>query len=206
MTPSPNDPVMLRYRCAEQPEVFDFLRASFSSHESARIIGQWDWKYENNPFNPPEGPIVFITRQGSKMVSLVAGFRLPSWVAGTECEIENLGTWVVHPDYRRQRIWRRVDNEQIFGAPIAISWGRRLSARIGAKIGWSPTRMNAAVRILDAAQLIKHFSGSSVLASLSAAAHAAIRVISRPFRRNAGHISIVRLERIDERCDALWER
>ena len=206
MTPSPNDPVMLRYRCAEQPEVFDFLRASFSPKESARIIGQWDWKYENNPFNPPEGPIVFITRQGSKMVSLVAGFRLPSWVAGTECEIENLGTWVVHPDYRGQRIWGRVDNEQIFRAPIAIAWGRRQSARIGSKLGWAPTQMNAMLRILNPAQVIEYFSGSHVLASLGAAAHAATRVITGPFRRSARHSSIVRLERIDERCDALWER
>jgi hypothetical protein len=206
MTAVANDPIMRRYHPTDQPEVFEFLRASFSAEESARIIGQWAWKYESNPFNPPEGPIVFVTRQGTKVVSIVAGFRLPAWIAGSLCQVENLGTWVVHPDYRRQGIWWRVDNRQVYQAPIAIAWGRRLSAHIGTKGGWVPSQMNAMLRILDPGQMIEHFSGSRVLASLGAAAHTATRVITYRFRHSPfRNDTAVRLGGVDERCDSLWE-
>ena len=202
-----DDPTLQRYRPADRPEVFDFLRATVSPAHSARSIEQWDWKYETNPFNPPEGPIVFVMRLGTKIVSLVAGFRLPAWVAGAACEVENLGDWVVHPDYRRRRIWRQVDNRQLYQAPIAISWGHRLSARIGANIGWVPTRMNLLLRVLDPAQMIKHLSGSSALATIGAAAHVVTRVVAEPFRRDPQlNGTVARLEGFDERCDDLWER
>jgi hypothetical protein len=145
-------------------------------------------------------------RLGTQIVSLVAGFRLPAWIAGSECEVENLGTWVVHPDYRRRRIWHQVDSNQIYQAPIAIAWGRRLSARIGAKIGWVPTQMNALLRVLDPAQVIEHLSGSSMLGSLGAGAHAVTRVVAKTLRRDLhSNSTIVQLEGFDERCDALWE-
>jgi hypothetical protein len=202
-----DEPIVQRYRPGDQPEVFDFLRAAFSSAESARIVGQWLWKYETNPFNPPEGPIVFVMRLGTKVVSLVAGFRLPAWVAGSVCEVENLGTWVVHPDYRRRRIWERVDDGVVYQAPIAIAWGRRLSARHGVNTGWTPSQMNALLRVLDPAQVVEHFSGSPALASVAAAAHSMARVIAQPFRSDRHRDgTIVRLEVFDERCDDLWER
>src|SRR5579862_1967174 len=202
-----DDPILQRYRPADRPEVFDFLRATFSPAQSARTIEQWDWKYETNPFNPPEGPIVFVMRLDTKVVSLVAGFRLPAWVAGAAREAANLGDWVVHPDYRRRHIWRQVDNNQLYQAPIAISWGHLLSARIGAKRGWVPTRMNLLLRVLDPAQMIKHLSGSSALASIGAAAHTVTRVIADPFRRDPHRNgTVARLEGFDDRCDDLWER
>jgi hypothetical protein len=198
---------MQRYRPADRPEVFDFLRNVFSPTESARIIGQWDWKYEANPFNPPEGPIVFITRIGREPVSMVAGFRFPAWIGGATCEMENLGMWVVHPTHRRQRIWARVENQQVFQAPMAISWGRRLSARIGIKSGWVPSPMNPMLRIIDPAQVIKHFSGISALASLADAAQTAGRSMARPFRHTPGRSdAAIRLQGFDQRCDELWER
>jgi hypothetical protein len=207
MLPHMDDPTLERYRPTDRPEVFDFLTNTFSAAESTRIITQWPWKYESNPFNPPEGPLVFVMRSGTKVVSLVAGFRLPTLIAGSICEAENLGTWVVHRDYRRQRIWQQVDRERIYQAPIAIAWGRRLSARIGIKNGWMPSPMNALLRILDSAPIIEHLSGSRSLARLGTAANATARVIAAPFRRKHGNIgTITRLQKFDERSDALWER
>jgi hypothetical protein len=202
-----NGPVLRRYSPTDQQEVFDLLRASLSAPVSARIIEQWNWKYESNPFNPPEGPIAFVLQVGSKIVSLVAGFRLPAWIAGSACEIENLGEWVVHPEYRRQHIWRKVDNKQLYRSPIAISWGGGLSARIGLRSGWAPTQMNALIRILDLRQLIKHFSGNSAFASFAGSLQSLTRFIAQPFRRvTHSNLNIVCIVGVDERCDELWER
>ncbi len=74
-------------------------------------------------------------------------------------------------------------------------------------MGWAPSQMNALLRILDRAALIKHHSGSSALASVGAAARAVTRVIAGPFRRDfTRKVTVVRLEEFDERFDALWER
>ena len=67
--------------------------------------------------------------------------------------------------------------------------------------------MNAMLRILDPAQVIKHYSGSSALASLAGAAQTATRVVTQPFRRTPLRgDAAVRLEGFDGRCDVLWER
>jgi len=44
-----------RYRRLERDKVFDLLRASLPSAIADRMIKQWDWKYDANPFNAEAG-------------------------------------------------------------------------------------------------------------------------------------------------------
>lgn len=122
-------PVRHHYDPNDRAEVFDFLRVSLPADTSAHVIAQWAWKYEANPFNPPEGPTVEVIRIGSKLVALVAGFRLPMWMGGIECLAEGRGEWIVHPDHRRQKLWRRVGTLQPTDAPILFGWARSIPSR-----------------------------------------------------------------------------
>ena len=177
-----DDPVLQHYRTTDRADVFDFLRAMYPADISERVIAQWAWKYEANPFNPPDGPIVDIIRVDGKLIALLAGFRLNMWMGGIECLAECSGEWVVHPDYRRQKIWRRVGAMQPNEASIFFSWSR-LPARIAVGLKWTIEPMTPLLKILHAGPLIEHFTHSGLLASIGAGASAAARVVGTPLRR-----------------------
>jgi hypothetical protein len=97
-------PTLHRYRIEDRAEVLDFVREVYPAPVSARMISQWTWKHEANPYTWPAGPAVDFLRVGNKLVSLATGFRLRLWMGGIECLGENRGTWIVHPEYRRRNM------------------------------------------------------------------------------------------------------
>jgi len=201
-------PTLHRYRLTDRPEVFDFIRAMFPSDVSARVMAQWTWKYDANPFNPPEGPTVYLVRVGSKLVSQIATFRVPMWMAGIQCLAEHRGEQVVHPDYRRQKLWHRINIKQSSETPIAFGWGREISIRAAMLSGWQPGPMTPLLRILDAGPLLERLAHSRLLGSIGAGATAAVRAAGAPLQRwRSSHLGArVRLDSFDESVDALWER
>ena len=200
-------PVLHRYRATDRAELLGFIREVFPVDVSTRVIAQWAWKYEANPFTPPEGSTVNFIRIGSKLVGLVAGFRLKMWVGGIECIGECRGTWVVHPDYRGRNLWRRVNYSQPTDPPILIGWSR-LPARVSMGVDWVSDPVRPLLRVLDAGPLLAHFTHSRRLASIGTSASAAARMVSEPFRRTSHGRSgaVVRLDAFDDRVDAPWER
>ena len=201
------DPVLHQYNPNNRAEVFDLLRASLPPDVSARVIAQWTWKYESGPVNRPEGSTVELIRIGSKLVAMVAGFRLKMWMGGIECFAESRGEWLVHPDHRGRKLWRRVGFLQPADTPILFGWSLVPAHAIRA-IGWTVGHLAPLLRVFDAGPLAEHLTGSRRLASIGAAASAAARVACAPFRRARGDRrgTVVRLNSFDDRADGLWER
>jgi hypothetical protein len=202
-----DQPILHRYQIADRAELFDLLRVSLPADDCARLIAQWTWKYEASPFTPADGPVGSIIRVGKQLVSVLAAYRLRAWMGGIECVAESRGDWVVHPDYRRKRIWDRV-GVPISDVPVAISWGRFFSITSGGRVGWTADPVTPLLRILDAGSLLEHFTHSRLLGLLGAGASASARLVSTPFRRERRDRdgSVVRLGGFDDRVDALSER
>jgi hypothetical protein len=203
-----DEPTLHRYRASDRAEVFDFVRAMFSADDSARILAQWAWKYDSNPFNRPEGPTVYLVRVGSKLVSQIAAFRLPMWIAGIQCMAEHRGEQVVHPDYRRQKLWQRVKLRHSSDTPIAFAWAGEISTRSAMGGGWLPGPMTPLIRVLDAGPLIERFTHSRLLGSIGTGASTAARLAGAPMRRwRSSQLGVrVRLDAFDDSVDALWAR
>jgi len=75
-------PTLHRYSASDRAEIFDFFREVFPPAVCMRAITQWVWRYEANPFTPPAGSVIDLIRIGPKLVSLVAGFSIPTWMGG----------------------------------------------------------------------------------------------------------------------------
>jgi len=202
-----DEPVLHRYHPTDRAEVFDLLRASLPEETSARLIAQWRWKFEANPFTPPEGPIGHLIRIGRELAALVAGFRLKMSIGGIEFLAESWGDWVVHPDYRRRKLWQIVGVPQA-AVPILISWGRSFSPRYGIMMGWTAEPLTPLLRVLDPEPLVEHLTHSPRLASISAGASAATRVVAGFLTRTRSdrNRNVVRFEAFDDRVDALSQR
>lgn len=196
-------PLLHRYQTSERSELLDFVREVYSPDDSARIVTQWPWRYERNPFTPEDGPSVWLLRIGTQLVGLAAGYRFNMWMGGTECIGECRGTWIVHPDYRGQNLWQRITSPPD-DPPIMIGWSR-LPPRVSMGVNWFTNPVRPLVRILDAGRLTAHFSGNRALGSIGSAASTTARSVMRHFRRTSQH-TVAHLDRFDQRADALWLR
>jgi hypothetical protein len=200
-------PTLHRYRIEDRAEVLDFVREVYPAPVSARMISQWTWKHEANPYTWPAGPAVDFLRVGNKLVSLATGFRLRLWMGGIECLGENRGTWIVHPEYRRRNMWARIGALQATDSPVLIGWSR-LPPRVVASVEFGNDPLRPLLRILDAGPLAAHITQLPSFASIGAAASAAGRMIARPFRRTRDRRNgvVTRIEAFDERVDELCAR
>ncbi len=199
------DPVRHQYHPENRAEVFDLVRASVAPEISARVIAQWAWKYEASPYNRPEGPTVDIIRIGSKLVALVAGFRVKMSMGGIACFGECRSEWLVHPAYRGNKIWQRLPPMDT--AEVLFGWSM-VKPRHPRSMGWSVEATRPLLRLLDMGPIVEQFTHRPWLASLGTGGAAAARIATSPFRRANGRRGdgVVRLEAFDTRADRLSER
>src|SRR5271166_830362 len=160
-------PVRHAYQVSDRAEVFDFIREVFPAASAERKIAQWTWKYETLPFATPEYSATDLIRVGPRLVGLLAGFRVPMWIGGTECIGESRGDWIVHPDYRGQNIFRRIRLLPAADTPVRFGWTRH-PPRVQKKIKWLSNPVRPMVRVLDARSVVANFTHSQLLGSVSA--------------------------------------
>ena len=196
-----------QYNPDNRAELFEFLRESLPPNDADRAISRWQWKYESSPYNPPEGPTVDLIRIGSKLVSIVAGYRLKMWMGGIECFAEARGEWLVHPDYRGRKLWRRVGNVLPAEVPMLFGWSV-VSAQAVRAIGWATEPVRPMLRVLEAGPLVEQLTRSPRLASIATALNTAARVASESLHRvrRGRSDKVLQLDSFDDRVDVLWER
>ncbi len=203
----PDEPRRHPYHPSDREEVFDLLRASYPTAHAEYLIAQWSWKYDDNPYKPSEGSTIDIIRIGSKLVSLVAGFRTKMWMAGIECFGEARCEWLVHPEHRGHHLWRRVGTLQPPEIPVLYGWSR-IPGATALESDWVAAPITPLFRIVDSGPIVEHFTDSSLLASIGAGASALGRFAGAPLRatpRNRDH-EVVRIHAFDDRVDALFSR
>jgi hypothetical protein len=197
-------PVLRDYQTSDRDAVFSFIREAYPADESAYLLKQWHWKFEANPFTPATGPDVCFIRVGDRIVGLSAGFRVRMWMGGIECAGEGRGMWIVHRDYRKQNLWVSLKSRRPDIAPVQFGW-TLLPGYVGMRQNRPTDPLKPLVRVLDAGQLIGHYTNSGALATLGSAITTAARIASSPLRR-ARRMPVVRLTSFDDRVDRLWER
>jgi len=199
-------PRLYRYCAGDRGEVFAFLRETLAPDASERLIAQWAWKYEENPFTPSAGPSISLLRIGTRLASILCGFSLPMWMGGIECTGECRGTWATHPAWRGRGLWSRVDDLMLEGAPVLIGWAH-VPAKVSRIVKFGNTPVRPLVRVLDAAAMIAHFTRSRAPQWVGWAANLLARAtLPLPRRNNSAPGSVVRMQTFDDRFDALWAR
>jgi hypothetical protein len=199
-------PALVGYHPDDRNEVFSFLREVYRPEIAARTIGQWSWKFESNPPCVDNSRDILLLRIASKLVGLVAGFRIPMWMGGIECEAECRGSWIVHPDYRGRSLWRQFNKRAFHDAPeIQIGWTQLPTRAMSRKYASNPVR--PLIRILDPGSVTAHIIRVPGLGAILSTAGKLGRSLSAfRFTRESGPGSVVRLGAFDDGVDALWER
>ena len=200
---------VVRYQRAERDAVFAFLRAAYTPQDAERLIRQWDWKYDANPFNREPEPYILLLKENTRIVGMTGGVPLRVCIDGTVHWVSHTCDWVVHPDYRDRRIARRLMERHRADRSLRFSWQNELShERSRVHPGTGYLRLTPLVKPIDLGRLVKLVTGSAALGGISGAVAGLAHAVARPLRRStaAPGITVAPLDTFDTRLDTLWQR
>ena len=200
---------LLRYEKPYRKEIFAFLRTIYSRGESDRLIHQWDWKYDANPFNHHPEPYILLLKDGTKIVGMLGSILLRVSVGGRECWVTHACDLVVHPGYRGQGLSRGILGQYIADSPMGFGWANELSHRAAAPIStWGSVRLTPLVKPMDFDQLLQKVTGNRLLSRWGGLMATGARHLIRPLRRQPAPVGVTITPgaTFDQRFDALWKR
>jgi hypothetical protein len=120
-----------RYRAEDRRQVEALYRRVFGPDAAEASRLRWDWQYRRNPNVPPEGPEIWIAREGSTVVGQYATMPVRVSIDGRELQ----GSWgmdvMVAPERQRQGL----------GDTLFRTWDRNTGASLGLGLSDSSHRL-----------------------------------------------------------------
>jgi Acetyltransferase (GNAT) domain len=198
-----------RYRRDDRAAVFDLLRVAYSTDDSERLVRQWDWKYDANPFNREADPYVLLLQDGDELIGMLGGLPLRVVVGGREHWLSHSCDWVLHPRHRDRGVARRLPLQHRADLQLHFSWTNELSYRRSR--AFSNTRferLTPLVKPLDAGYALQQVSRLGVVHYVAALLARGGRTLLR--HRQAATatpgVTVGEIDSFDQRFDALWQR
>ena len=194
-----------RYRPEDKRLVEALYRRVFGTDSAEANRLRWDWQYRNNPHRPPEGPLIWVSREAQTIIGQYATMPVKLWVQGREIDAAWGMDVMVAPERQRQGL----------GEVLFRTWDRNVGASLGLGLSDSSYRLFLKMRWPDVGPVpcfVKPLTrralrrpGWSVTANrlVSALTLPWIRLVSRT-RPLQGEVRVIR--NFDDRFTALWER
>jgi GNAT superfamily N-acetyltransferase len=209
MTATTDEYEVIRYRRTDRDRVFAFLRAALAAADSARLIRQWDWKYDANPFNRDSGPCIMLLQERGELVAMYGRLFFPVVIDGSEHLAHHGCDLLVHPAYRGRRLSARLRDRELIESAIHFSWQNEASYGVTSRDGTAGVPFVSLIRPLDAARVVRRIVGEHwVGRAAGAVVSIALRHVP-PFRRHPvvmPDVVVTRLWSFDERFDRLWQQ
>jgi GNAT superfamily N-acetyltransferase len=194
-----------RYRPEDRRAVDALFRRVFGQDAADASRLRWEWQYARNPYNPSDGPLIWIAREGTAIVGQCAAMPVRATVAGRETDAAWGTDVMVAPERRRQGL----------GEALFRTWDRSVSTALGLgpsesslqlfrKLRWPDIGvLPCFVKPLTRRALRRPTWPAAANRLISALALPVVRIVarSRPLRAEARPV-----QRFDERATALWER
>lgn len=199
---------LVRYQPSDRQRVFAFLREAFAPGDSERLIRQWEWKYEANPFNPDGGPHIMLLQTHGEVVALYGRLLFRIVTDGTERHVDHGCDLVVHPAYRGRGLSARLRDPEYIESTIHFSWQNEATYRVASRDGTAGVPFVSLVKPFDVASAVQHVLGENWFSQAAAAViGTAARALPRFHRRNAtSEVLVTQIASFDDRFDRLWQR
>jgi len=194
-----------RYQAEDRRAVESLYRRVFG-HDAANASQlRWQWQYHQNPNNPPDGPLIWLAREGPTVVGHYAAMPVRVHAAGGE----RRGAWgmdvMVAPERQRQGIGEALFRTWEHHVDAALGLGlSAASRRLLAKLRWpQPHLVPCLVKPLTRRALRQPTWPMPVNRFVSALTLPVVRLVSRA-RPLAAQVEPLR--HFDARFDELWSR
>lgn len=196
-----DDVQVVRYRPADRPAVWALLRETFAAADAERLIRQWDWKYEANPFNQDGAPYVLLLKKQAEVIGLYGGLFLRFIVGGRECVVHHGCDMSVHPAYRGAHLSKRLRNRNRTDNPLHFSWQNATSYQVVRAEKVQGVPLVSVVKPLALGYVIERASGHRWRGRRTVPeGEGALPGVRR------GGWQVTEIDGFDERFDRLWQR
>jgi len=193
------------YRPEDERQITAMYRRVFGHDAAEANRLRWDWQYTRNPNCPPEGPTIWVARDGPTVVGQYAAMPVRLQVAGREAGASWGMDVMVAPERQRQglgevlfRTW-----EQHVGAALGLGLSDS-SYRLFRKLRWPNVGpVPCFVKPLTRRALGRPHWPMALNAVVSALALPLVRVAGRPRPMRDG---VEPVQRFGDEFTALWER
>src|SRR5262245_32721052 len=99
-----------RYQSSDRDAIDALYRRVFGPDAAEASRLRWDWQYRLNPHSPPDGPLIWVAREGPSIIGQYATMPVALSLNGREID----GSWgmdvMVAPERQRQGL-----GELLFG-------------------------------------------------------------------------------------------
>ncbi len=200
---------LTRYRRADRAEVLAFVRAAHPNPDGERLIRQWDWKYDANPFNRDPEPYILLMREGPEIIGMLGSMPLRFWIGGREQWVSHSCDWAMHPKHRDRGLARMLVKQHRIDRPLRFSWQNEKSyERSQQRPDTRTVRIVPLVKPLDTARVLERATGNRLLSRLGAAVSVGVERLAHA---RAGltvmpGISVNEADGFDQRFDDLSQR
>ncbi len=202
------DVQVVRYQRADRERLFALLRDALPPADSARLLRQWDWKYERNPFNPEGAPHVLLLQRDGQLIGMYGRLFFRAVIGGTEHLLHHGSDLLVHPAFRGHGLSAQLRDRDLIESSMHFSWQNEASYRVARRDGTAGLPYRALVRALDVSTMVHDVVGDHWFAdTASRVINSALPHIP-PLRRHAvdRDIAITPVSSFDDRFDRLWQR
>jgi GNAT superfamily N-acetyltransferase len=199
---------VVRYRRDERDDVFALVAESFSHSDADRLIRQWTWKYEANPFNPDGDPHVLLLKDGRRLAGMYGRLFFRVAIEGQECWAHHGCDLALHPAYRGRGLTTLLTDHDKSDSEIHFSWQNQASYRALWRDQTAGVPFQSLGRPLHVSRVARKSLGDRAFARALAAmaAGAARRRLIARRRRVPSDPVVTRIDSFDERFDRLWKR
>lgn len=201
---------IVRYTRADRPQVFAFLGAAASAADSARLMRQWDWKYDANPFNRDSEPYLPLWRDAGEIAGMLGILPLRVCIDGAERWVGHPCDWLIHPNHRGRRMARRLIDRVRLDWPVRFSWQNELAHRVspGDPATDGKLRLTPMAKPVDAAYLVERATGSHLLGRAGGIIAKGPQYVTGLLNRHSAipGLDIAESQVFDDRFDRLWQR
>jgi GNAT superfamily N-acetyltransferase len=194
-----------RYQ-AEDRRAVDALYRRVFGHDAAEASRlRWEWQYLHNPRTPPDGPLIWLAREGPTIVGQYATMPVSLCVRGEEIA----GSWgmdvMVAPERQRQGL----------GEVLFRTWDRHVGASLGLGLSESSYKLFQKLRWPDVGPvpcLVRPLTRRALRRpSWPVAANRLVSAVSEPFirviaRKRPLGADTELVHRFDPSFTDLWQR
>ena len=199
--------VVLRKK-EDDPEMFRLYEQVFGAEATERSRFRWAWQYERNPRLAQSGPVIWMAREGERLLGQMAALRVSLWFGGREVQASWGNDYFVRVDAQGRGLGALLSNAWSDHEDVALALGLTPSSYpLFKKLGFvdvGPVPFYQ--KVMDARAVARRRLGPLLGTLAAPALFAALRLrFGRPPRPDA-EVAVSAVAGFSDEYDSLWER
>jgi GNAT superfamily N-acetyltransferase len=199
--------VVLR-RKEHDPEMFRLYEQVFGAEATERSRGRWAWQYERNPLLAQSGPVIWMAREGERLLGQMAAMRVSLWFGGREVQASWGNDYFVRVDAQGRGLGALLSNAWSDHEDVALALGLTPSSYpLFKKLGFVDVGpVPFFQKVMDARTVARRRLGKALGTLAAPALSAGLRLRFGRAPRPDPAVEVRPVSGFSEDYDALWER